>query len=200
MLVLKFDEKTKRQMQEVAALARGYQSKVNAIARQTVNAAASRALAAIKRVIVANTLIAPGYLTRKRETVRAPLSVRKATGTRTDASVLITPKRLPVAAFRIGKGTQKKGAWWNIGEGKRHAENPKAFMVRVRGKHGQGGGHLGVFRRLTGKRLPLVELKGPSIAHVAAKDPRVEAGLKVDVQPWMQKEMTRRLTLLANER
>jgi hypothetical protein len=108
-------------------------------------------------------LIAADLGLRIGETKKEAISVEEATPTRLSVRLVASRRRLPLKEFNArgsmpsrGKG---RGVSYRIGSGGRgRVEN--AFLARM------ASGHIGVFKRTTKKRLPVIELFGPSIGRV----------------------------------
>jgi len=91
------------------------------------------------------------------------ITLREATPARLEARIGASLKRLPLIKFNakgpIPSRGQGRGVTYRIGaRGRSRVET--GFIATMR------NGHQGVFRRLTKARLPIVELRGPSIGHV----------------------------------
>jgi hypothetical protein len=100
--------------------------------------------------------------------VRERINILEATQTRLSVTLYASLKRLPLILFKasgpepsFGKG---RGVSANLGGRKRY---PHAFIATM------GSGHRGVFQRKGRGRLPIAELRGPSIAHVFKKHEQV---------------------------
>lgn len=98
--------------------------------------------------------------------VREALRMRTASATRPDADLSASKlKRIPVIDMSANgpypsRGRGRGVSWRNQGQRKR---DPKAFIAVMR------TGHRGVFKRVTTRRLKIVELRGPSLGEVFAK-------------------------------
>jgi hypothetical protein len=97
--------------------------------------------------------------------VNARIRVEQATEDRHVARLYASYKRLPLIDFGAkgpepsrGKG---RGVTARLGGGRNRY--PNAFIATMH------SGHRGVFTRKAGPRLPIVELRGPSIAKVFVK-------------------------------
>jgi hypothetical protein len=134
---------------------------------RSLNRAAASGRTAMARVISKDMRLKVGD-------VRDRIILREATtptdswwsGARRQLSVTLyaSAKRLPLILFRAtgpepshGKG---RGVSASLGGRKRY---PHAFIATM------GSGHRGVFQRKGLDRLPITELRGPSIAHVFKK-------------------------------
>ncbi len=96
----------------------------------------------------------------KQTEVRKAMAVRQATRDRPTAAVIVTGKRIPLLAF--GARATRKGITYRIGTGGRKLV-PSGFLATMR------SGHRGAFKRKGKRRLPIAELFGPSLPHVAVK-------------------------------
>jgi hypothetical protein len=97
--------------------------------------------------------------------VRSKLFLREATASLPVASLAASKKRLPLILFGArgpepsrGKG---RGVSYRLPGGRGRA--PHAFLATMR------SGHRGVFARVARGRLPIRELRGPSLGRVFAK-------------------------------
>lgn len=129
------------------------------------------------------------------------------------ARVTVTGKRIPVYRFdakTIGvsarqtagglttkyKATSAKfatawaqrnqglGVQWQIRRAGGKKYDRQAFVAKM------DSGHIGVFKRIGTKRLPIDEKFGPSIPRVARDDAALRNALKVDVSDVLQKRLT----------
>lgn len=103
--------------------------------------------------------------------VKDAIVTREATPERLSAHLAASLKRIPLVQFKAkgpesvagGGATRRRGGvTYKIGTGGK-GRAPNAFIVTMR------SGHRGVFQRSSAPRLPLAELKGPSIGHVFDK-------------------------------
>ena len=138
----------------------GFHSKVNKGAVRALNRALTAGRTAMARDIASDTGIGVRDVTKA-------LSERKATIDRAEAAFGATIRRIPLIYFKARQTATGVTAKLTGGAGR----YPSAFIARMR------SGHEGVFRRkyvgsigtrMT-KRLPIVELFGPSLGHVFAK-------------------------------
>lgn len=99
-------------------------------------------------------------MTLKVSTVREQLKIANATMNRPVAQVSVTGARIPLYDF--GARQTKRGVTARTGKSGRQLY-PSAFIAKMR------SGHIGVFKRTTKKRLPIVELHGASLPYIFAK-------------------------------
>ena len=146
---------------------------------------------------------------------------RSGTELNPEVHVRIAGSRIPVGWFRakqLWKSARRRraqvggpaamrrraGVSWKIGKRAR-VKDPQAFIAA--GRRGGGGtkmgvrelgtsGHIGVFKRLGRKRLPIYPPRGPSVPHVATKSPQVGRAITVDVSEMMDKRLTHELDRL----
>lgn len=134
----------------------------------------------------------------------------KATDDNLEACVHISGRRIPVvwfgakptdpSLFAGTKALRQRGVSWNLGYGRRFGREPTAFVALM------PSGHKGVFKRVNdvsrkGGPRPspprpeeyadlvdekLYELRGPSIPHVAEKNPALDKALNIDVTNTLQ--------------
>lgn len=91
--------------------------------------------------------------------IRSEIRTKNATSQRLVADMSASLKRLPLIKF---KATQfSKGVKATTGEGRKLY--PGTFIAKM------PSGHQGVFKRRSKARLPIDELRGPSIGHVFNK-------------------------------
>lgn len=94
---------------------------------------------------------------------KAAITLREATAARLEARLAASLKRLPLIKFNargpIPSRGVGRGVTYRIGA-RGTTRIPNAFIATMK------NGHQGVFRRVAKGRLPIVELRGPSIGHV----------------------------------
>ena len=129
-----------------------------AIMSRALNRAGTAGRTAMTRTIVKDTGLQSKYVSRE-------IVLEKANRTRPVVRITVAGRRIPLIAFRArgpepsrGRG---RGVSYHLPGGRGRV--PDAFITTV------GAGHRGVFKRRREKRLPIVELKGPSIPHVFEK-------------------------------
>lgn len=101
-------------------------------------------------------------------TARDRLELEQARPGKPEAALKASRKRIPLIDFKGTRGpypSRGKGRGVRSGLKGGQRQIPDAFITQV-------GGHRGVFRRRGTARLPIVELKGPSIWLVARKKAR----------------------------
>lgn len=141
----------------------------------------------------------------------------KATFANPIGKVTVTGRR--IALSRFGARGGKRGVSYKISKAHGRKRIPDAFMGQARKGRGKrkkweagvklfgqtfyetfrGGtgtaaevgtsGHVGVFKRLGKTRLPIRELRGPSIPHVAETLPALKRALDVDVMAVFENRM-----------
>ena len=130
-----------------------------------------RAPVAISRALNRAATSARAQLTRdtaadmkplKTGVVRDALKISKATSSRQIAIITASSERISLPKFgaKAARGRGRGIAW--MMQGSRHTD-PRGFIATMQ------SGHVGVFERKGKARLPLRELRGPSVATVAAK-------------------------------
>ena len=129
------------------------------IVARALNRAQTAGKTATVKAVAQDTGLTQKYVARD-------LKVDKASRTQLRASLEISGRRLPLIAFQArgpepsrGRG---RGVSYRLPTGR--GRIPEAFIATV-----GIGGHRGVFKRRTKKRLPISELRGPSIPHVFEK-------------------------------
>ncbi|HUH20455.1 MAG TPA: phage tail protein, partial [Gaiellaceae bacterium] len=103
--------------------------------------------------------------------VRKGLTLERATLESQRARLYVNAKRIPLIAFRARQTRQ--GVTYSLGRGRGLVRG--AFVATM------GTGHTGVFRRRTRRRLPIIELSGPSLGRVFAKNRRARQDLAQDL-------------------
>lgn len=103
--------------------------------------------------------------------VRGEISVDRATPERAIATIGVRGRRIPLIEFGARGKEPSRGRGRGVTYRMRGVRMrlPHAFIAQMR------SGHRGVFKRTRTKRLPIVELHGPSLARVFAKDAIVKA-------------------------
>lgn len=87
------------------------------------------------------------------------MAIGKATRSRQQATLRVNDKRVPLMEFKAKQ--TRKGVTHRIGGQRRQV--PGAFIAEM------PSGHKGVFKRRSRRRLPIVELHGPSIYKIAQR-------------------------------
>ena len=113
----------------------------------------------------------------KQKAVRKSIRLDKATYSKWVAVVSLTGRRIPLVYF--GARQLKKSVKYGINRGETkkieyNSENSPVFIGKVYGISGNAKtaamygetGHRGVFKRLSKKRKPIIELEGPSLPQV----------------------------------
>lgn len=162
---IKFDEK---RLEEIRKLLRGIPNAMPNVMSRGINKTTTSTRAEIARRIAAEVKITQAA-------VKKSIKVTKATRTRWRADLDLFTKRIPLIKF--GAKELKKGVSYRISKsgGRKKITDPARPFIQT-----LPSGHIGVFRRHTPetKRLPIVELKGPSIGGVFEG----AAGIAAEVQ------------------
>ncbi|HMJ88145.1 MAG TPA: phage tail protein [Vicinamibacterales bacterium] len=137
------------------------------VVMRSLNRAGASARTAMSRVISKDMGVKVGAVRDRinlRETTTSADSWFSGSRLRLSVTLFASAKRLPLILFKasgprpsFGKG---RGVSANMGGRKRY---PHAFIATM------ASGHEGVFQRKGPGRLPIAELRGPSIAHVFKK-------------------------------
>lgn len=106
------------------------------------------------------------------------------------ATVIVTGRRIPVFRFKARpaeprhKNPPRNGVSWRIGK-RRRTRSRRAFVAQM------PSGHISVFKRpvLSKTSLPIIQLFGPSIPHVAIERPVINRIYKVEAQPVLLKNL-----------
>lgn len=127
----------------------GYRNGARTVLRRSLNRTLTPVRATAAREVAADLKLRVG-------TVRKSLAMRRATNAVLRALVEASGRRIPLIEFRARQ--TRRGVTYDLGRGRGLAEH--AFVAVMR------SGHRGVFRRVGKSRLPIVELRGPSIPRV----------------------------------
>ena len=122
-------------------------------------------------------------------TARRAMALRRATNRSLEASVTASGQRIPLIEFRARPVRQ--GISYDLGRGRTVAKG--AFLSTMK------SGHRGAFRRKGKSRLPIGELRGPSIPHVFLQEKIVEAMRRVAGKVWSA-EVERQLRFFLSRR
>lgn len=148
--------------------------------------ASARVLA--RRALAADLGLAQKFIDRD-------LATRNATFARLEAALTVRGRRLPLIAFGArgpepsrGRG---RGVSYRIGTGGRQTI-ASAFLATM------PSGHRGVFKRRGTKRLPIAELFGPSLPHVARR--RVFEAVRVKSSADLEKNLQHEIAFLMKGR
>ena len=97
--------------------------------------------------------------------VKQALPIREASLTQAEAAFGAGLKRMPLIHFKARGPEPSRGKGRGVTYALTGSRNrvPNAFIATMT------SGHRGVFKRIGTKRLPIVELYGPSLGHVFAK-------------------------------
>lgn len=136
----------------------GYRNGAPTVIRRALNRTVTPVRARAAREIAADLKVKP-------RTARSALAVRRATSRALEATVTASGQRIPLIEFRARQ--VKRGVSYDLGRGRGLA--PKAFIATMR------SGHRGVFKRLGRPRLPIQELRGPSIPRVFVQEKIIAA-------------------------
>jgi hypothetical protein len=153
-------------------LSREYPRAASAGLNRTADAARSLAVKEIARNIGA-----------KQKTVRDATKVSKANPNKLEARVTAFGKRIPI--YDLGARQTAKGVTYKAGE-KGRKLIPSAFIAEMK------SGHVGVFKRIGKERLPIVELKGPSVPVVFSRK-TIQTVLLTMIDDRLQKEIDQAL-------
>jgi len=145
---------------EVIADFAGYSGKIARGAVSALNRAIKSGRTAMAKEIAGDTGMKYGD-------VLDALAIQQATQARLEATFAAKLKRIPLKAFNAKQ--TKSGVSYNLGKGRSLVAS--AFIARMKSSHE------GVFKRKyvgsigtrMSKRLPIVELFGPSLGHVFGK-------------------------------
>ena len=147
MLEIRYDkDKIRRLERELAGFPRNSLPKVMS---RGLNRTATGARTATSRMLA-------GEASLKISDVRKRITLKKATYRSWRAGIKISRQRIPLISF--GARQTKKGITY-----KKAGER---VLIKHAFKATMKSGHTGVFRRMTSRRLPIAELRGPSMGQV----------------------------------
>jgi hypothetical protein len=128
------------------------------------------------------------------------IRLERATLQHLAATMTISNRRIPVYQLSgrprdpAAAPVPRRGASWKTYAefgGRMYAQPPRrAFTARM------PSGHVGIFRRIGARSLPIHELKGPSLARVARRSAPLRRELRVDVLPKFLQRLQSQLDLL----
>lgn len=185
---VEFDPK---QFEEVRALFRGFPQKLPVAMRDAVN----RTAATVRKRTVD---VITGELNIKRRDLDGEhryggVKVRKATVESLEAGVSVTGSRIPI--FRFGARQNKTGVTYQVSRSGGRGLIRRGFVATMK------SGHVGVFQRLGPKtwvtrtkgprrfEQRIFEPFGPSIPHVAGRNPGFKKLLDVEAGDELQKNL-----------
>jgi uncharacterized FlaG/YvyC family protein len=175
-LEIKFDEK---RLDEIRRMLRDIPNAMPKVISRGINRTTTSTRAEIARQISAEVKIT-------QSAVKKGIKVTKATQTRWQADLDLFAKRIPLIKF--GAKQLKKGVSYRISKsgGRKKITDPARPFIQT-----LPSGHKGVFRRKTPgtKRLPIVQLKGPSIGGVFEG----AAGIAAEVQESSSLKLTKNI-------
>lgn len=148
LIEIKFDDKRLKSIQKML---REVPQKMGMVMLRSINRTTTSSRAEIARQIAA-------VVTTKQGVIKKGIDRQKATKNYWRGELDITRRRLPLKEFKAKQ--TKKGVKYKIEKsgGRKLAEH--AFIATMR------SGHEGVFRRKGDGRLPIAELRGPSVGGV----------------------------------
>lgn len=118
------------------------------------------------------------------------------------ARVAVTGKRMPLSRF--GARQVAKGVSYRI---LKTGGRKTVYGFLARGRRGDAltaeegaSGFVGVFKRLGRKRLPIQQLFGPSIPHVAEQNPQVLAAIMKEAPDTLLKNVAQQVGYVINRR
>lgn len=119
--------------------------------------------------------------------IRGGLATERARVGHQEATLRVTGRRIPLLAF--GARQTRTGVTYRLGQGRGLA--PSAFLATMR------SGHRGAFKRKTPRRLPIVELFGPSLPHVIVKQ-RIFEALQAKAEETLRTRLEHEIQFLAD--
>jgi len=127
--------------------------------------------------------------------IKDAMRINNANFSRLAGSVIVTGKRIPLIEFGATGPEPSRGrgrVTYRVGPGRRTTV-PGAFIATMH------SGHRGVFKRRSPRRLPIVELRGPSLPKVAANAAIVKA-FETVADAALQKNLAHEVEFLLENR
>jgi hypothetical protein len=126
---------------------------------------------------------------KKRDLDRDSLKLRKAKSGETAAEINVSGKRIPVFDVNATPRSTptRRGVTYQINTGGGKTRLPFAFYAEMK------SGRKGIFRRKDKASLPIVELFGPSIPHVAETDPALRKAMDIDATDLLRHNINRQI-------
>lgn len=168
----------RRARRELANVKNGIPRAISTAVRRTTDTARSRMV----KAIAADLNIKQRDLF-KRGASRRPVRQRfeRAGSLITGGVVEVTGRRIPLGRFAARQ--TKAGVSYKIDRGGSRKTISSAFIPRL------DSGYQGVFKRKGKDRLPIVERFGPSVPHVAAKQPAIAGLMRSDALNLLNKNL-----------
>lgn len=184
----------------VERLLRDFPKEADTALMRSVNRGGDFARTRIARILAQHLTISTADL--KRNTGGSGRAIRyyPMTKNRDNYEIFPSSRRLPLARFsykgggKLAKRRDRKnkrvyyrreGKYlrYKIGKGDPWKEAREAFVARM------PTGYVGIYKRLTKKRKPIYQLRGPSLAEVLSKRPELRTLLAVDVSEVIAKRL-----------
>ncbi len=145
----------KKKLREIEIMLRGVKNGMPRVVSGAINKTAAPAKTQISREIRQEIAV-------KAKDVKKSIILKKASYTKWAALISISRRRLPVIVF--GAKQNKKGVSYRIQKTGGRKRIGSAFIATMK------SGHTGVFKRKGAARLPIVQLRGPSLGEVFDKN------------------------------
>jgi len=185
-----------QQYAELAKLLRDVPGGIDKASYQAVNKTARWVNTRVLKAITDQLTIKRKDIAGKRHRFGG-VTVHRASGKHPVAHVRVTGKRIPVYRFRPRptlpqpyEPLPKRGLTYKICKQGGRRRISDAFVARMR------SGHMGVFRRAKRTRLPIMELYGPSIPHVASTSPELKRAFNIDATGQLHKNLVSQVDYL----
>ena len=148
LIEIKIDEKKLRQIQQML---RDVPAKMGLVISRSINRTTAGARADIAREIA-------GRVNMKQAAIKKGIIQKKSNRNYWQGELDITSRRIPLIEFSAGQTA--RGVTYRIDKTGGRQLRESAFIATM------ASGHTGVFRRKAKGRLPIVELRGPSVGIV----------------------------------
>lgn len=179
----------KRALASIQRRMKAVPQKIPVVMSRALNKTMTTAKTAAAREIASEVAI-------KVTTAKKSMTITKATRFAWVTTAILSGRRIPLIEF-AAKQTKKKGVSYKIKKGGKRERRPRAFIRTMR------SGHKGVFRRKPRfsraglfPRLPIQELRGPSVKEVFSKTAGLIAGVMEKARVTLKKEIERQVNLI----
>jgi len=180
---VKFDEEKLRQIQR---LLRAVPQELPGVMSRAINRTATSVKTEIARRISAKVKITQAAVKRS-------LLIRKATRRRWVATISVGHKRIPLIHF--GARQTKKGVSYRIEKQGPRKSIKSAFIQTM-----PVSGHIGAFKRTGPKRLPIVQLLGPSPASVFERAGEIARQVIASSRQTLEKNVDSQIAFVLSRR
>lgn len=180
MIEIKFDKKKLKAIErQLAAVPRALPK----VMSRALNRTATSARTATSRSLAKQTGL-------KVKDVRSRIRIERASYSHWRSAIRVSTERLPLLAFRARQ--TRRGVSYRTDSGGEML--PHAFIATM------SSGHRGVFKRRTAARLPIVELRGPSLGQVFSDADAETQRLYTQARAKLEKNIAEQVKLIVQRR